>query len=98
MDELKKIIREGVAATDLEKIKEQQRRKLEVDIKQNIFWMNSLFDAYYSGNNPADILKRQQQIDGLTSKMIQDAAKKYINPDKFIRAVLKPEKKELKPF
>ena len=46
---------------------------------------------------PADILKRQKQIESLTSKMIQDAAKKYINPDKFIRAVLKPEKVEEKP-
>ena len=60
--------------------------------------MNNLFDAYYSGNNPSDILQRQKQIDGLKSKMIQDAARKYINPEKFIRAVLKPVKKELKSF
>jgi len=97
LDELRKIISSGVSKEDLEKIKEQQRRKLEVDIKQNGFWMNSLFDAYYLGNIPADILKRQQQIENLTSKMIQDAAKKFINPDKFIRAVLKPEKVEEKP-
>jgi zinc protease len=97
LDELRKIINSGVSKEDLEKIKEQQRRKLEVDIKQNSFWMNNLFDAYYSGNNPGDILKRQKQIESLTSKMIQDAAKKYINPDQFIRAVLKPEKVEEKP-
>ncbi|MGQ0739245.1 MAG: M16 family metallopeptidase [Bacteroidota bacterium] len=97
LDELRKIISSGISKEDLEKIKEQQRRKLEVDIKQNGFWMNSLFDAYYLGNNPADILKRQQQIENLTPGMIQDAAKKYINPDKFIRAVLKPEKVEERP-
>jgi zinc protease len=101
IDELKKIIKNGISAEDLEKIKEQQKRKLEVDLKQNQFWLGSLYNAYYLGNNPADILNRQKQIDGLSSKMIQDAAKKYINVNNYIRAVLKPEKtgeQPKKPF
>lgn len=101
LGEMKKIIQNGVTAEDLEKIKEQQRRKLEVDIKQNAFWVNNLYDAYFNGNNPADILNKQKQIEGLTSKMIQDAAIKYINLHNYIRAVLKPDKnseKPLKPF
>ncbi|HEX4876041.1 MAG TPA: insulinase family protein [Chitinophagaceae bacterium] len=97
MDELKKIIKEGVTAADLEKIKEQQKRKLEVDVKQNIFWMSSLADALFYGTNPDEILNKQKMIDGLTSKMIQDAAKKYINTEKYIRMVLKPEAKDEKP-
>ncbi|MFI5132743.1 MAG: M16 family metallopeptidase [Chitinophagales bacterium] len=102
IDELKKMLKNGVTPEDMEKVKEQQKRKLEVDLKQNQFWMGSLFDTYYYGNNPKEILSLQKQIDGLTSKMIQDAAKKYINPAIYIRAVLKPEKtgdnKQLKPF
>jgi zinc protease len=101
IDELKKIIKNGVSPVDLEKIKEQQKRKLEVDMKQNQFWMSSLYEAYYLGNNPDDILKKQKQTENLTSKMIQDAAKKYINLNNYIRVVLKPdntEEKKLKPF
>ncbi len=101
MDELKKIINKGISAEDLEKVKEQQKRKLEVDMKQNRFWMNSLYDAYYLGNNPAEILNKQKQTESLTSKMLQDAAKKYINLNNYIRVVLKPDKmdeKPLKPF
>lgn len=101
IDELKKIIKNGVTPEDLEKVKEQQKRKLEVDLKQNQFWMSNLYDAYFLGNNPADILARQQQTESLSSKMIQDAAKKYINLSKYIRVVLKPDKtgeKTLKPF
>ena len=94
---MKKIITNGVTAEDLEKIKEQQKRKLEVDMKQNQFWMTSLYDAYYLGNNPANILSRQKQTDELTSKMIQDAAKKYINLNKYIRVMLKPDKVDDKP-
>jgi zinc protease len=98
LEELKKIISSGVSDADLEKIKEQQKRKLEVDIKQNIFWVNNLFDAYMNGNNPSDILNRQKRIDSLTSKMIQDVARKYINFNNYIRTILKPDEKPLKPF
>lgn len=99
LDELKKIIANGVSTEDLEKIKEQQKRQLEVDMKQNQFWLNSLYNAYYLGNDPSAILSRQKQTDGLTSKMIQDAAKKYINLNKYIRVMLQPgEKTNPKPF
>ncbi|MBL7747331.1 MAG: insulinase family protein [Chitinophagaceae bacterium] len=97
LDELRKIIKSGVTAEDLEKIKEQQKRKLEVEIKQNQFWMTNLYDAYYYGSKPSDILNKQKLIDELSSKMIQDVAKKYINLDSFIKAILNPEKQGDKP-
>ena len=101
IEELKKIMEQGVATADLEKVKEQQKRKLEVDLKQNNFWMNSLYEAYFNGNNPADISRKLKMYEQLSSKMIQDAARKYINLNQYIRAVLKPEQngdKPLKPF
>jgi len=101
LDELRKIMQNGVSTEDLEKIKEQQKRKLEVEMKQNIFWKNNLFDAYYTGYDPANILKKQKQIEGLSSDKIRNAAKKYIHLDHYIRAVLKPGKTDsqpLKPF
>lgn len=94
IDELKKIITVGISAEDLEKVKEQQKRKLEVDMKQNGFWMTNLYDAYYYGNNPGDILNKEKSIASLNSKMIQDVARKYINLNTYIRATLKPEKEE----
>ena len=101
IDELRKIMSTGVTPEDMEKIKEQQKRKLEVEMKQNQFWMGSLYEAYYLGNNPGDILNRQKQTESITSKMIQDAAKKYINLNHYIRAMLQPDKnaeKTKKPF
>lgn len=97
LDELRKIIRNGVSAEDLEKVKEQQKRKLEVDVKQNQFWLASLYDALFYGTNPAEILDKQKMYDSLSSKMIQDAARKYVNPEKFIKVILNPEKQEDKP-
>ena len=98
IDELKKIITVGVSAEDIAKVKEQQKRKLETEFKQNQFWMTNLYDAYYLGNNPSDILKKQKQVESLSSKMLQEVAKKYINLNSYIRATLKPEEKPVKGF
>lgn len=77
LDELKKIIEQGVNIEDSEKVREQQKRRLEVDLKQNNFrMMNSLYEALFNNNNPADILKKQKNIEGLNPKMLQDAARK----------------------
>jgi zinc protease len=98
LEELKHIIRNGVTAADLEKVKEQHTRKLEVDSRQNIFWMNNLYDAYFFGTDPAAILRKQDLINSLSAKMIQEVAKKYVNPSRFIKAVLNPEDPSGKPL
>ncbi len=98
LEELRKIIKTGVSEEDLAKIKEQQKRKLEVDSKQNQFWVNNLYDAYYYGTSPVEILNKQKLTEGLTSKMIQDVAKKYINLNNFIRVILQPDSQNGKPL
>ncbi len=98
IEELRKIITIGVNPADIAKVKEQQKRKLETDMKQNQFWMTALYDAYYLGNNPADILNRLKQVESLDPKMLQEVAKKYIPLNSYIRATLKPDKPEEKPL
>ncbi|MEQ9101392.1 MAG: insulinase family protein [Imperialibacter sp.] len=91
LDELKKLQKEGVSAEDLKKIKEGQRRQLEVSLKDNSFWANTLRSYYYQGWDSEGILKAKERIETLTSKDMQEAAKKYIDPEKFIKLVLMPE-------
>jgi zinc protease len=101
LKEISDVINNGVSDADLAKVKEQQKRKLEVDLKENGFWMNNLYSASFNGTSPRRILELEKQINGLSSKTIQSAAKKFVNPTKYIRAVLKPEAattKPLKPF
>ena len=97
LNELKKIMANGVSATDLEKIKEQQRRKLELDLKENQYWLNNLYEASFYGGNAADILKKRERIDRLSSAQLRDAARRFIDTDKFIRVVLWPETEEPRP-
>jgi zinc protease len=98
--ELQQIITTGVNEEDLAKVKEQQRRKLETDLRSNQYWLTGLYDAYLLGTNPVQNVFRQKQIEALTGNMIRDAAKKYINLSAYIRGILMPEKPgdKLKPF
>ena len=95
--ELQNIMDNGITSEDLNKIKEQKTRRLEVDVKQNRFWIDNLYTDYLYGTNPEEILNRQKQIDNLTSDMIQQVAKKYINLKAYILATLKPEATEDAP-
>ena len=92
LEELRKIVHAGIRPEDIAKVKEQQRRKLEVDMKQNPFWLNGLYDAYFYGTDPAALLARPQQVDALNAAALQEAAKKYLNLKAYIRAVLNPDK------
>jgi zinc protease len=98
LNEINKVIKNGVSETDLAKVKEQQKRRLEVDLKENRFWVNSLYDASFNGSNARQILDMEKRISGLSSKAIQEAARKFVNPARYIRAVLKPETADTKPL
>ncbi|MCS6821138.1 MAG: insulinase family protein [Microscillaceae bacterium] len=90
---VEKLKKEGVAPADLAKIKEQYKKELDVNLKENRYWLNSLQRYDQLGENPEKILEAQANIDKLTGKMIQDAAKKYLTGKNFIKLVLLPEKK-----
>ena len=93
LDELKKLQQEGISEEDLKKVKEGQRRELEVNMKENGFWANTLRSYYYQGWDPADILQAKDRIEALTVKDLQAAARKYIDPQNHIKIVLMPEAK-----
>jgi len=91
INEIKKIQKDGVAAGDLHKIKEAQRRSLESNLKVNRYWIGQLVSAYQTGD-PGRITDAEKRIDAVTSENLQAVARK-INVKKYIRVVLYPEKK-----
>jgi len=62
-------------------------------MKDNRFWISRISAAYINNSDPRAILKQQEMIDKLTAKDIQNAAKKYLKSDNFMKFVLYPEKK-----
>lgn len=90
--EVDKIKKNGVEAKDLNKVKETQKRELEVNLKSNVYWLNELADVVVYNNKPEDGKDNLKQIDQLSSKQLQEVAKKYFGSN-FARLVLYPETK-----
>ncbi len=90
-----KVIRDiqenGVTEEDLGKIKETQRRDLEVNLKKNSYWLNYLRFFHVNDIDYDEFPLTTERIDALTAKDIQKVAKKYIDTEEYIRVTLYPE-------
>jgi len=89
--ELQKVIDNGPTATDLAKYKEAELLEYKKNMKENRFWLNNLSSSYTYGENPENILIVEQKINSLTTKDVQDVAKKYLTKEKVV-GILMPEK------
>ncbi len=89
LEELQKIIDFGPDAKDLAKIKETQRLEHKEQLKTNSFWINRIKNSDFNKENLKSTESKNLQIDNLTSKNIQDIAKKYAIKNKFV-AILNP--------
>ncbi|MCL5992383.1 MAG: insulinase family protein, partial [Bacteroidetes bacterium] len=93
LDVMNGMTKEKPDSSYMSKIKEIQKRENEVNMKENWFWMNSLYSSYYYGEDPLQIQKTNDMIDKLTADDVFAAAKKYFKTDNYIRMVLMPEDK-----
>ncbi|MCS6794702.1 MAG: insulinase family protein [Raineya sp.] len=94
LEEVEKIQKGNIDEKDLEKVKEQRKRQMEVDIKTNRYWANTLQNYYFNGNNPEMIADWESRLAWITKDLMQNTAKKYLNTKEYIRVVLKPEEKK----
>ncbi|MFP9112435.1 M16 family metallopeptidase [Flavobacterium sp. RHBU_3] len=90
LNELQKIVTNGPEAKDLAKYKEAELLEYKKNLKENRFWLRGLTNAYSMESNPEALLKKEEAINALTAKEVQDVAKKYITTNKLI-AILMPE-------
>ena len=84
---------QNFGTTDLyiNKVKEMRKRKREVNLKENSFWLNGLKWTDSLGIDPRLVFKYPELVDSLTSEAVQAAAKRYFNMDNYVRVVLYPE-------
>jgi len=75
----------------LSKVKEMQRRKREIDLKENGFWLNILQSYYYHEKDPLVILEYDKLFESLSLEAIKNAAQKYFNLENYVKVVLYPE-------
>ncbi len=88
---LKDIQIAGPDSADVHKVKEAQRRELQVSMEQNRFWLNIISDFYWDGKIPKDLSVRKSRIESLNSESIQNIARKFFDLNQYAQFVLLPE-------
>jgi zinc protease len=68
-----------------------RRRRHEVRLRQNGYWLGLLDMAHFHGINPTLALDYFDYVDALDVEVVQQAARRYFNRDNYVRVVLLPE-------
>ena len=81
----------GPDPEDIDKVKQMQRRRREVQLEENGFWLGALERSYFHGLDPRRILQYGALVDSLHAAEVQAAAQRYFNRERYVRVVLYPE-------
>ncbi|MFO0072519.1 MAG: M16 family metallopeptidase, partial [Gemmatimonas sp.] len=79
-------------AAEVERVKEQQRRELEVQQKQNGYWLNTIRTRVEHGDALDTLGDYLTLVNGLTAESLSAAARKFLSEENRARFVLLPEK------
>jgi zinc protease len=88
--EIERIKAEGVDESYILKVREQQKRKRETDLKDNGFWLAAIKNYVTNGWEPGDILAFDDLLEELTPEAIRDAARRYLDEERYVLGVLYP--------
>lgn len=91
LDEIEKVRTDGPAPVDIDKFKIEQRRVLELQLKENGFWLGHIANAIDKGEDPAYILTYLDELDKVTVESVKAVANKYLVRDRMYNFVLMPE-------
>jgi zinc protease len=94
---MKSIRDKGPTDVDLAKVKEALIREREVDVKTNKFWLDKLESYYFNKEDATMITDFESKVNAITLQDIQDCFVKYFPKDHYVRVVLKPVAKIVKP-
>ena len=90
--EIEKLKTGGPNAKEVADTKETFLREFEANTKQNAYWLGQIALKYEYGEDPATLLAVPDFYKKIDAAMIQQAAKQYLNTQRFVRVSLMPEK------
>lgn len=93
LDEISKVKQNGPLASDLEKFKIEQKRQLELALKENKFWMGQISGAYQRDEDPTYINRYLEDLDKISVESVKAVAAKYLTEDKLFKFILLPDEK-----
>lgn len=89
--ELEIVQQSGLDQSYAEKVQEAQRRRREVSLKENGFWVSVLRTYYTRGMDPRLVLDYDALLARVTPENFKATAQKYLSSDNRMQAILLPE-------
>jgi zinc protease len=95
MKQIDTITTQPIEPTYVERVQKIGKNELEVNLKDNNYWMTSLQDRFWNGIDPSTITLTDgnKLYDSLTPQDIFQTAKDYFDRNNFVEVILYPEKK-----
>jgi zinc protease len=90
--QLDSLQRFGPGESYVQKVQEMQRRRHELRLRENSFWLDWLDMSAFHGLDPGLMLRYGEFVEGLSARAMQEAARQYFNQENYVRVVLLPEK------
>lgn len=91
IDEVNKIKKDGPLQSDLEKFVIEEKRQLELQLKENGFWMGQISSALQNNEDPTYVLRYLEELDKVTVESVKAVANKYLKSDRLFEFILLPE-------
>ncbi len=92
-DEVANVVKNGCSAKDLEKAKKAMILQHKESLKKNDFWMETIKNVDYIGNDADDYKTFEKRVNSITIDDVKKVAQKYLK-NGYILCVLNPEKKK----
>jgi zinc protease len=89
--DLIKTAQKGIEQKDLDKVKQTWKKQYETGVQSNNFWLDGLSSAWINRDDPEGLLTYKTRVDALTPADLQKAAKKFLDLNNYVKAVLYPE-------
>lgn len=90
MEEIDKIKTGGPDQVDVDKFVSEQRRGLEVQLRDNGFWLGYLSGMYENKEDISFILRYNDELNKVTPERVKAIANKYLLQDRMFTFVLMP--------
>jgi zinc protease len=91
--EIRRMVEQGPSASQLAGAKNLLERDLEVGFQENSDLLDKLMTSVENGEDVADVFNPRALYDRLTTAALRDAAKEYLNTQRYVQVTLRPETK-----
>jgi len=84
----------NISDLDLQKTIEKIKKEFETNLRKNPYWLNELVKYEQMGKQPDFNSKYKEIVASLSKEKIANAAKKFLNNDRYIIISLLPEQEK----